>query len=341
MVPPNMRPLRRFVKLIAALTLAWLGMPDVVCAQTGGIGMAPAMPSMGALASPMGSVQGTGKSSAASADPALSVNDTYVSFIDSAVPRNLFALRFESAFDNRQPMRAEYLFPKGGVPGGIGFPFPETRVDSQELTSIAEYSPTSWFSVFIEAPYRWINPEVNANQSGAGDVRYGMKICTWSSDKLIATVLLRLYQPTAAAAPLGTGHWSIEPGLLAAYKISDTWHLEGELRYWTALGGSDFAGDMVRYGLGITWGQRKPAGFWWAPVGECIGWTVLGGKTMIASTPDTFIVQDAHGQTIVNAYLGLRFGYGKNLDFYTGYGRSLTGDAWQRDIYRVEVRLSY
>ena len=238
-------------------------------------------------------------------------------------------------------MRAEYYFPKGGIPGAVGFPLPETRVDTQELTSVAEYALTPWFSLFLEAPYRWINPEINANQSGAGDVRYGMKICTWSSDNAIATALLRVYQPTAVHETLGTNHWSIEPGLLAAYKFSDKLRLEGEFRYWTALGGSDFAGDLLRYGVGLSYGQRRPAGFWFAPVGECIGWTVLGGKTMIASSPDTFVVQDAHGQTIVNAYLGLRCGFGRNLDFYVGYGHSLTGDYWQREVYRVEVRLSY
>jgi hypothetical protein len=77
------------------------------------------------------------------------------------------------------------------------------------------------------------------------------------------------------------------------------------------------------------------------PVVEGIGWTVLSGKTMLASSPDNFVVQEARNQTIVNGYLGLRVGYTQNVDLYLGYGRSFTGQFWARDMYRFEVRLSY
>jgi hypothetical protein len=76
-------------------------------------------------------------------------------------------------------------------------------------------------------------------------------------------------------------------------------------------------------------------------VGEIVGWTVLGGrKTMV---PPAFgpVVQDAAGDTIVNVKLGVRFGFGDRADLYTGYGRSLTGDTWYKDIYRLELRLFF
>jgi hypothetical protein len=321
----------RIVVLTVLAALVWLGRPALARAQqTMNIGQ---MPSMGpVMGTQSGSIAGVGANSPPAADPPLGVNDSFVSFIDSALPRNIFGLRFEGDYNNRQPTRASYLFGK--------FPLTETRVDTLQLTSSAEFAFTPWFSIFMEAPYRWINPEVNANESGAGDINYGLKLCTWSSDSIIATVLLRIYQPTANSSTLGTGHWSLEPGLLAAYQISPTWHLEGEFRYWTSLGGNDFSGDILRYGLGLSYGARKP-GFWFVPVIEGVGWTVLSGKTMLASSPDSFIIEDAHGQTIVNAYAGLRFGFGQNLDFYLGYGRSLTGDFWNRDTYRFEMRFSF
>lgn len=303
------------------------------------LGNMQSMPAMGQLASPAGTMFGSSPPPK-DEDPALGVTDTYVSFIDSAVPRNLVGLRFEAAYNNRQPMRAEYYHPAGGVPGSTGFPFVETRIDYQELTSYAEYALMPWFSVFIEAPYRWLNPEINANRSGPSDVHYGMKLCTWSDENFIATILLRLYQRSARVDALGTSHWSVEPGLLASYRINSNFHLEGEFRYWIPLTANEFAGDILRYGLGLSYGQ-KGSGFWYAPVAEGIGWTLLSGQTMIATSPTDFIVQPARGQTIVNAYLGMRFGYGPNLDFYAGYGRSLTGDFWQRDIYRFEMRFSY
>ncbi|MBM3996456.1 MAG: transporter [Planctomycetes bacterium] len=271
-------------------------------------------------------------------DPTLNINDTFAAFLDSAIPRNIVGLRFDSSYDNRQPARATYLFPRGGVAGGPGFLLPETRVNTIDFTSYAEYSLDTWFSVFIEAPYRWVNPEVNGNQSGAGDMRYGLKICTWTEDNFLATILLRVYQPSARTETLGTGHWSIEPGLLAAYRFNENVHLEGEFRYWIPLTRDDFAGNILRYGLGLSYGQRNPYGLWYAPVVEGVGWTVLSGKTVVASSPDSFVIQEARNQTIFNASLGLRFGYGRNTDMYIGYGRAFTGHTWGRDMVRVEFR---
>lgn len=335
------RRLRLIILAIALALMGW-GLPGISRAQQGMNLGGMTMPSgMGALAGPQGQMYGAGKPGAKDADPGISVKESYVSFIDGAVPRNAFGMRFEGMYGNRQPMRAEYLFAKGGLPNSVGFPLPETRVDSLELTSYAEYSLSSWFSVFLEAPLRWTNPEVNANQRGAGDMRYGLKLCTWSSDNLIATAMLRIYQPTAAHDSLGTHHWSLEPGLLAAYRITDKVLLEGEVRYWTALGGSDFAGNVLRYGAGVSYQHRLANGTWLMPVLEGVGWTILDGKTMVASAPDNFVAQDAYGQTIVNAYAGLRMGLGRNLDFYLGYGRSLTGHVWARETYRFEMRYSY
>jgi hypothetical protein len=328
--------MRRRLGIVMSIGLVLSGLPAALRAQG-----TMALPSnMGNLSMPQGTMTGAVKS-APDADLGIAVKDTLVGFIDGATPHNFFGLRFEDSLNNRQPMRAEYLFAKGGLPNSVGFPLPETRVDYQDLISYAEFSWTPWFSVFIEAPYRWINPEVNGNTSGPGDMRYGLKLCTWSSDPVIATVLLRIYQPTARHETLGTSHWSIEPGLLAAWRINDKILLEGEFRYWTALGGSDFAGDLLRYGVGISYKQQVTSGVWLAPVLEGIGWTVLGGKTMSATSADNFVVEDAHGQTIVNGYGGLRIGYGSRMDLYLGYGRSFTGHFWARETYRFEMRFSF
>jgi hypothetical protein len=288
---------------------------------------------------PMGTLAGSGGSSR-SVDPGIAINETFVGFLDSAVPKSMVGTRLDLTYNNRQPMRAEYLHPKGGLPNTVGFPLPETRVDYQDLTSFTEYGFTPWFSVFIEGPYRWMNPEINQNRSGAGDMRYGLKLCTWSSDDIIATILFRLYHPSARHETLGTNHWSIEPGLLLAYRFNSMIHFEGEVRYFIPLGDSDFQGNVLRYGVGVAYGERR-YGWWVTPVAEGVGWTVMGGKTMLASSADSYEIRDASGQTIVNAFLGLRAGYGRAVDVYAGYGRAFTGEAWFREIYRFEVRYSY
>jgi hypothetical protein len=277
---------------------------------------------------------------AAPADDGLSVDESNTAFIDGALPRNMLRLRLDLGYHDLQPTRAEFFQAKGGVPNSRGLPLPETKVSYQELSTYAEYAVAPFFSAFVETPFRWINPDVNANIYGYGDMNFGCKLCTWSVQDFIATLQLRVYSPTAEHAGLGTGHWSIEPALLATWSPYDNIMLEGEFRYWSPLGGSDFAGDVLRYGAGISIFKRTDA-VWFKPVVEAVGWSVLGGKSMVVTAPDSFTVRDAAGATIVNGYLGVRFGMGQRIDGYAGYGRCFTGSTWQRDFIRVEFRFFF
>ena len=49
----------------------------------------------------------------------------------------------------------------------------------------------------------------------------------------------------------------------------------------------------------------------------------------------------AAGDTIVNAKVGVRFKLGEFGDFYTGYGRALTGSRWYEETLRVEFRMFF
>src|SRR5439155_10838971 len=109
-----------------------------------------------------------------------------------------------------------------------------------------------------------------------------------------ATFQLRGTLPTRAGPALGTNHYSLEPGLLVNQRLLDILTVEGELRYWVPLGGSDFAGDVIRYGVGVSFGDRDDP-YWLAPVAELVGWTVLNGKETVAFTPTDFGVRGAGG----------------------------------------------
>ena len=140
---------------------------------------------------------------------------------------------------------------------------------------------------------------------------------------------------------LGTRHVSLEPALLLWSRLDERLILEGELRYWIPVGGTDFAGDVLRYGVGLSYGRRPDEGWWASPVVEVVGWTALSGKEVVAASPPARSVQDASGDTIVNLKVGLRFGLGDRADVYAGYGRALTGEAWYRDTWRVEFRYRF
>jgi hypothetical protein len=263
-----------------------------------------------------------------------------VSFIDSSVPRNTLRLRLDLGYQMAQPMRADYFLAKGGALFTPGLPKPEPILHSyQELTTYAEWAPLPFFSGFIETPVRWINPQVNNNTYGYGDINFGFKLCTWNSEDFLATIQLRFFDPTAQRPGLGTDHWTFEPAFLLMWRPYDNIILEGDVRYWAPLGGTDFASDVIRYGVGISLGQANPS-FWIKPVVEAVGWTVRGGHGLFVVSPDVAYVQSA-ADTIVNGYVGVRFGWGNVFDCYAGYGHCFTGSTWSRDFVRLEVRWFY
>src|SRR5207237_8087536 len=115
-----------------------------------------------------------------------------------------------------------------------------------------------------------------------------------------------------------------------------------EFRDWIPIDGSDFAGNVLRYGVGLSYLAVDGCRFRVIPVGEIVGWTVLSGKELADGS-----VKDASGDTIVNAKAGVRLGFGSaedrgflsGSDLYVGYGRALTGTVWYKDILRVEYRM--
>ena len=93
---------------------------------------------------------------------------------------------------------------------------------------------------FVEAPVRFLNQEVNGNTAGLGDMNAGLKVALVQGEDGLVTFQFRTWFPTGAASRgLGTRHVSLEPALLFNYQLAERWRLEGELRYWAAVGGQD------------------------------------------------------------------------------------------------------
>src|SRR5262249_49342513 len=207
--------------------------------------------------------------------------------------------RYDAAYNSNRPNRAEFFYAKG-FPGGPGVPLPETSVDYQDLSAYLEVAACERFSAFVELPVRFLNPEINRDTAGLADMYAGFKYAFWQSDCRMATFQLRTYTPTGAASQgLGTRHVSLEPALLVFLPFGERLTFEGELRYWIPIGGTDFAGDVIRYGVGLSYAVFQNCNWRVAPVAEFVGWTALGGKETV---PPGF-VEDAAGDTIVNVKL--------------------------------------
>jgi hypothetical protein len=274
-------------------------------------------------------------------DEGPTIRDSTVGYIDSAIPGSTFRLRFDNYDNMTRPNRIEFFYPRG-APQGPGFEDPERRVDFSEYSAYLELALGPRFSTFVEVPVRDIRPEVNDRATGLGDIDGGFKLALLRSYDQVLTAQLRVYAPTGDVnSALSTGHASVEPALLYYRHMGERVAFEGELRYWTAVGGTNIAGDLIRYGGGLSYDLFRTENLRFRPVAEFVGWTILGGRESFTTPADQVVVKDAGGETIVNVKLGLRTGIGDHFDLYAGYGRALTGTRWYEDTVRVELRWGF
>jgi hypothetical protein len=195
---------------------------------------------------------------------------------------------------------------------------------------------------------------------GLSDIAAGFKAAFVAEPDRYITFQLRVDVPTGQPGKgLGNGHTTLEPGLLAYRRLGRV-ELQGQFEDWipigggkNALGDENFAGNILIYGIGLGYDVYERGCLRIVPITEFVGWTVLSGLesigegTITATPPPGVIlpvhhgVQDASGDTIVNAKVGVRTYFGNGNDVYVGWGHSLTGDRWYRDIIRLEYRRSF
>lgn len=268
--------------------------------------------------------------------------DSTVGYIDSAIIANQVRLRFDSANDANRAARAEFLYAKYGAAGGPGLPFGESKIDYKEATAYIEWAIDPRLSVFVEGGERFLHPDINQAHDGMGDMNAGFKYAFLRDCGEVVTFQLRAYFPTGDADfGLGTNHYSIEPAILIYSRLTEQLGLEAELHYWASLDGTDWAGDVMRYGVGLHYDLMHDERCRVSPVVELVGWSVLSGKYGQTEPNGVIVDRSASGNTIVNLKVGYRFGVCDKSDLYVGFGHALTGDRWYESIFRVEWRLMF
>jgi hypothetical protein len=275
------------------------------------------------------------------ADGGFTVRDGSVGYIDPAPPADQVRLRADFGYDFRTPTRAEFFYPKSR-PIGPGLPEPERSVDFQDYMVYLEKTLGPAWSVFAEGGVRALNPDLNRNTTGLADANVGFKYAFLSDECEIWTFQFRAYLPTGAASRgLGTHHVSLEPAVLGFVRLEENLGLAAELRYWQPLDGTDFAGPVLRYGLGLRYDVWEYADWRLAPIVEAVGWSVLDGRESRLLPDGTTAVRDSGGTNVVNLKVGARLDLGERAGLYAGYGRAVTGERWYRDVFRLEFRWLY
>jgi Putative MetA-pathway of phenol degradation len=302
------------------------------------------------------------------------IEGSMVGYIDNAIIGSQVRIRFDAAFDDNFPDRAEFFYakcscytqlnhtalqsaydPNASGPG-TGIP---TTLNFQQLYFNVEYAPNRRFSVFTEVPLRWIQPQgflpasslpfgpTNfSNQAGISDVQAGFKFAILASYSHYLTVQFRTYFPSGDSSKgLGTNHYSIEPSILYYQKLADRWTAEAQLGDWHPIGGDagvpitsseGFAGDVFSYGIGPSYQLYRGESVRVTPVVELFGWRVLSGFQTLKPG-----FSDASGTNIVNLKAGVRTSIGNRNSFYLGFGQALTHDLWYKHLVRLEYRYTF
>lgn len=259
--------------------------------------------------------------------------------LDISQPLNNFRARYETYQDMVTPDRAEYFWARPGV----GPPLPERRVDYQDLRFLLEVGGGR-FSMLTEIPIRSIDPVVNDNTTGLGDINFGPKTVLVNGRRWQLSTIFRTFLRTSSTKRgLGPGHVALEPGLLLRYEWTKQTYLHAELKYRFAAGGNkDFTGQVMRYGLGVSTIAYETDTFAMLPTLEFVGWMVMDGEK---SLPSGSIV-GVDGENFGAVYPGLRFVLGPagdlglfELGVQPGFGFGDNG--FFETHFKVDLRFSY
>jgi len=299
------------------------------------------------------------------------IEGSMVGYIDNAIIGSQIRIRFDAAFDNNSPDRAEFFYAKCGcyrgavgttifdpnAPGpGTGIP---TALNYQQLYLNAEYAPLRRLSFFVEVPFRLLQPQgfvpaanlpftpVNfSNQAGISDVEAGFKAAAIANRDTYLTFQFRAYFPSGNSFKgLGTAHYSVEPAILLYQRLSERMALEAQFSDWHPIGGSagvpvsnseGFAGDIITYGIGPSYRLYRGESASISPVVELVGWRVLSG---FQSLQPGF--EDVSGTNIVNIKAGARTRIGSHNSFYIGFGQAVTHGMWYKHLVRLEYRYAF
>jgi hypothetical protein len=293
------------------------------------------------------------------------IDPSMVGYIDNAIIHPEVRIRFDATLNDPTPDRAEFFYAKCGcyafIPStnaaydprtpGPGPGIPRT-INFQQLYFYGEYAPHPHLSVFMQLPFRWLQPQSSPGSSqafpsagGFSDMQLGVKFAPLVSARHYVTLQFKAYLPSGdAGIGLGTHHYSVEPSLLYYQRISERFAVEAEVGDTHPLGTSSgvptatshgFAGDVFFYGAGPSYQFIKGEKFSLAGVVEVVGWNVRSGYVTGPANPSTA------GVNIVNIKVGPRLSIGAHHSVYFGYGRGLTSQIWYRDIFRTEYRYSF
>jgi len=228
------------------------------------------------------------------------------SIVDTAIGSAHIGFRFQADSGLSTPDRAGYYW--GPPPLG---PPAEANVDTLDTLFRMELGNERAMAL-TQFTMRSLDPTRAENTTGFGDMVVGGKVLMVDGKRLKLSSIFRTYLPTGPEQHgLGTGHTSLEPGLLARYCVSPKTFWFGELKYWLPIGGDPmYSGDVLTTGLAVSTIFHESDVYAMLPTLEVRTLSFLFG----AETQPDGTVRHIDGKTAVEIYPGVRFVLGPQGD---------------------------
>lgn len=218
--------------------------------------------------------------------------------IDTATSTSNVGIRTRFDQGMNTPDRLEYIWAKAGRGPG-----PESKLNIIDNVLRSEIGNEQAVAI-SEITMRSLNPELNNNTVGFGDMVIGGKAILWSGSCSKVASIFRTYLKTGPIdRGLGTGHVSLEPGLLFRHQWNESTFIHGEVKYWLPIAGDQrFAGDVFKTGLGVSTIWRETDRTAWLPTFEVQTYSFLFGSETLANGS----VRRVNGTTAVDLLPGMR-----------------------------------
>ncbi|MCL4204043.1 MAG: hypothetical protein KJ000_16190 [Pirellulaceae bacterium] len=262
--------------------------------------------------------------------------------LDTARPMRQTAFRIEAANGWGLPDRSEAFWAR--TVNGRGPKLPERSVSYQDIAYLTEVGG-SGFSVRTVVPLRILDPEVNANTAGMGDMQLLTKTVLLNGKRWTLTQVNDVWFNTGAVKKgLGKGHISMAPGLVTAFQWSDATYLHAQCKFQFPIAGDPiYSGPLLHWGFGMSHLWYDSDAFAIIPTIETSFVSFLDGRvTPFPPEPP----RSVDGETVSTLHMGVRTVHDTGgdwglLEFGFSGGFQFGGNGWYDSMLRFEFRLLY
>lgn len=217
--------------------------------------------------------------------------------VDTAVGTANVGLKLQWDQGLNTPDRAEYFWATAGLGPGA-----DPKVDVLDTKFNMDLG-NERLMVMTEWTMRSVDPTIAPNTTGVGDLVIGTKALMIDGKRLKVSSIMRTYIDIGDVdRGLGTGHISLEPGLLSRYCLSPKTYVFSEVKYWIPIAAAPgISGDVLSTGFAISTVARESDVYAMMPTLEVRTLTFLFGGESVGNQQ-----RRIDGDTVVELYPGLR-----------------------------------